>query len=60
MNEYLDDIREIERRLENVAKSSAAAVEAEVPFGIPESFSEHINLMWDLQTLAILAEITRV
>ena len=60
LNEYLDDIREIERRLENVAKSSAAAVEAEVPFGIPESFSEHINLIWDLQTLAFRADITRV
>jgi len=31
-----------------------------VPFGIPESFTEHINLMWDLQLLAFRADITRV
>ena len=31
-----------------------------VPFGVPESFSEHINLLWDLQALAFQADITRV
>jgi len=60
LNEYLDDIREIERRLQNVAKSTDRSVDAQVPFGIPESFSEHINLMWDLQALAFQADITRV
>ena len=60
LNEYLEDIREIERRLQNVANSSAASVDAQVPFGIPESFAEHINLMWDLQVLAFRADITRV
>lgn len=60
LNEYLDDIREIERRLQNVAQSSAVSVDAQVPFGIPESFTEHINLMWDLQVLAFRADITRV
>jgi hypothetical protein len=60
LNEYLDDIREIERRLNNVQKSADASPDAEVPFGIPESFSEHINLMWDLQALAFQADITRV
>src|SRR5213594_425564 len=48
LNEYLDDLREIERRLSNIAKSSEQSVDVEVPFGIPESFSEHINLLWDL------------
>ncbi len=60
LNEYLEDIREIERRLQNAAKASAASVDAQVPFGIPESFTEHINLMWDLQALAFRADITRV
>jgi hypothetical protein len=60
LNEYLEDIREIERRLNNVQKSSDASPDAQVPFGIPESFSEHINLMWDLQALAFQADITRV
>src|SRR5437762_7365189 len=60
LNEYLEDIREIERRLGNVAKSSGESPAAEVPFGIPESFTEHINLLWDLQVLAFRADITRV
>jgi hypothetical protein len=60
LDEYLEDIREIERRLGNVAKSANESASAEVPFGIPESFTEHINLLWDLQTLAFRADITRV
>lgn len=60
LNEYLDDIREIERRLKNVSKSTDAAPDAKVPYGMPESFEEHINLMWDLQVLAFKADITRV
>lgn len=59
LNEYLDDVREIERRLNNAGKSTELPA-AEVPFGIPESFSEHINLLWDLQILAFRADITRV
>ena len=60
LDEYLDDIREIERRLENVAKSGEESAEIQLPFGIPESFSEHIKLLWDLQVLAFRADITRV
>jgi hypothetical protein len=60
LNGYLDDIREIERRLQNVAKSADASTDAQVPFGVPESFDEHIKLMWDLQVLAFQADITRV
>ncbi len=60
LNEYLEDIREIERRLHNLAKSSDQSPEASVPFGMPESFDEHIKLMWDLQVLAFQGDITRV
>jgi hypothetical protein len=60
LDDYLEDIREIERRLNNAAKASEQSPDAQVPFGIPESFSEHINLMWDLQALAFQADITRV
>jgi hypothetical protein len=60
LDNYLEDIREIERRLANASKSSEQSPEAQVPFGIPESFSEHINLLWDLQALAFQADITRV
>jgi hypothetical protein len=60
LNEYLEDIREIERRLQNVSKSTDPSPDAKVPYGMPESFQEHINLMWDLQVLAFKADITRV
>ncbi len=60
LNEYLEDIREIERRLQNVTKSTDVSPDAKVPFGMPESFEEHIRLMWDLQVLAFKADITRV
>jgi hypothetical protein len=60
LNEYLEDIREIERRLRNVSKSTDPSPDAKVPFGMPESFEEHIKLMWDLQVLAFKADITRV
>ena len=60
LDDYLEDIREIERRLANASKSSEQSPEAQVPFGIPESFSEHINLLWDLQALAFQADITRI
>jgi hypothetical protein len=60
LDEYLEDIREIERRLHNVAKSADISPEAQVPAGMPESFTDHINLMWDLQALAFQADITRV
>jgi hypothetical protein len=60
LNEYLDDIRELERRLTNVAKSKDMSPDAQVPFGMPESFEEHIKLMWDMQALAFQADITRV
>ena len=46
--------------MNNVQKSKDDSPDAEVPFGIPESFSEHINLLWDLQILAFRADITRV
>lgn len=60
MNDYLEAIRELERRLQIAAKRSAEAPSLEVPFGVPESFDEHIKLMFDLQTLAFQGDITRV
>jgi hypothetical protein len=62
LDEYTDDIRELERRLE-IAKKATGTVTAEgvvVPSGIPESFDEHIKLHFDLQVLAFKADITRV
>jgi Protein of unknown function (DUF1552) len=61
LNEYLDHVREIERRIqmsENAGASSLANMDA--PFGIPESWEEHARLMFELAALAYEADITRV
>ena len=60
VNQYTEEIREIERRIQLSAKLSAAVPEIEVPTGIPESFDEHIKLQFDLTALAFKADITRV
>jgi hypothetical protein len=60
LDEYLEDIREIERRLQIAAKASTVAPSSTVPQGLPESFDEHIKLQFDLQALAFQGDITRV
>ena len=61
LDEYAEDIREIERRLQIAMKASAAAPEnTTVPVGVPESFDEHVKLQSDLLALAFRADITRV
>ncbi len=57
---YLEDVREIERRLEIAKKSSNIAPSTGVPNGVPSSFDEHIKLQFDLQALAFQGDITRV
>src|SRR5579863_684585 len=60
LDEYLEDVREIERRLELARKASATIPTMETPYGVPSSFDEHIKLQFDLQVLAFQADITRV
>ncbi|PWU09322.1 MAG: hypothetical protein C5B51_06460 [Terriglobia bacterium] len=61
LNEYLDDVREIERRIQSAERQSQANLQLpEAPVGVPESFDEHFKIMFDLQVLAFKAEITRV
>ena len=59
-SEYLDDIREIERRIQKAENQSAELQIPEAPVGVPESFDEHVKLMFDLQVLAYKADITRI
>ena len=62
LDEYADDIREIERRLD-IARKASGNVSTDgvvVPTGVPESFDEHVKLHFDLQKLAFQADITRV
>ena len=62
VTEYLDSIREVERRIQ-VSEDGGASLSVPLPaqpMGIPDSFEEHIKLMFDLQVLAYQADITRV
>jgi len=61
LDEYTQDVREIERRLQIAMKASATApTDMGVPVGVPQTFDEHIKLQFDLLTLAFKADITRV
>jgi hypothetical protein len=60
LEQYAEDVREIERRLEIAAKASTEVPNVSVPYGVPESFHEHIQIQFDLLTLAFQADITRV
>jgi uncharacterized protein DUF1552 len=60
---YLDDIREIERRIQRVEAHNASGEPRELPGapkGVPDSFEEHVKLMFDLQALAFASDLTRV
>jgi len=62
LEQYLDDVREVERRIERVGQqvSGDDIIIPEKPVGIPADFEEHLTLMFDLMVLAWQAEITRV
>ena len=60
LNDYLESVRELERRLQIAAKASNEVPNEEIPFGVPESFDEHVKLHFDLQALAFQGDITRV
>jgi hypothetical protein len=61
LDDYLQEVREIERRIQKVDERLAdAMVLPDAPVGIPGSFEEHLELMFDLQILAWKTEITRI
>jgi hypothetical protein len=60
---YLDDVREIERRIQKIEAFNSSGERRELPeapVGVPDSFDEHVKLMFDLQALAFASDITRV
>ena len=59
--DYLDEVREVERRVLNVDARLSTGIELpEAPVGVPDDLEEHTNLMFDLQVLAYKTEITRI
>jgi hypothetical protein len=61
VTDYLDNVREIERRIQQAeVQGSAGVTLTDKPLGIPESFEEHTALMFDLLAMAFQADLTRV
>lgn len=63
VDRYLESVREIERRIERVERRNTDGEPRELPEappGVPDSFSEHMRLMFDLQVLAFQTDSTRV
>jgi hypothetical protein len=60
LEQYTEDVREIERRMTIAAKASTEVPNFAAPYGVPESFHEHIQIQFDLLALAFQADITRV
>ena len=63
LDEYLENVRELERRIQTVEAFNRSGEERELPgapAGVPDSYREHVKLMFDLQLLAFTTDITRV
>ena len=61
LTQYLDDVREVERRIQRAEASVRDDVTLpDVPAGVPPTFQEHLKLLMDLQIIAFQSEITRV
>ena len=63
LDRYLTDIREVERRIQRIEARNTSGEPRdlpEAPAGVPDSFGEHVKLMFDIQALAFAADITRV
>lgn len=61
LEQYLESIRDIERQVAiGSARPAVALPDLSRPAGVPESWPTHVKLMFDLQTLALQADLTRV
>jgi hypothetical protein len=63
LDRYLTYVREIERRIEAIEARNGSGEERalpDAPAGVPDSFSEHMRLMFDLQVLALQTDMTRI
>lgn len=63
VDQYLENVRELERRIQMVEAKNSSGEERllpEAPTGVPDSFEEHMKLMFDIQVLAFQSDMTRV
>jgi hypothetical protein len=60
LDEYLSSVRDLEMRVARADKSSKEIPELALPDGVPSDLKEHINLMFDILTLAFQTDTTRI
>ena len=62
VSNYLDTVREVERRIQKAEAQTADShlPDLERPVGVPAAYADHAKLMFDLQTLALQGDVTRV
>ena len=63
LDDYLDNVREVERRIQKIEERNASGETRalpEAPIGVPDEYAEHVRLMFDLQALAFMGDMTRV
>jgi len=62
VGQYLDTVREVERRIQKAEAETkdAALPDLDRPVGVPAAYADHAKLMFDLQVLALQADVTRV
>jgi hypothetical protein len=64
LDQYLEDIREVERRIQNSLKRAQEPggrdYQPDAPAGVPDSYDEHVKLQYDLAALALQTDFTRV
>ncbi len=63
VEQYLENVRELERRIQQIEAKNTSGEERllpEAPSGVPDSFAEHMKLMFDIQVLAFQSDMTRV
>ncbi len=63
LDRYLDNVREVERRIQAVEAHNRSGEQRELPeapAGVPDSFTEHMKLMFDIQVLALQTDMTRI
>jgi hypothetical protein len=62
VGQYLETVREVERRIQKAEADSVdnTLPDLDRPVGVPAAYAEHARLMFDLQVLALQADVTRV
>ena len=60
LDQYLDSIRDVERRIQIAEKTPLENIKADRPAGVPDNWPDYMKVMFDLQVVAYQADLTRV